>query len=463
MSTKFGVPQEQGPRRPHLPLRSYTSNPGGGGYATGAAMSAGFASAAGVSAPSVATQRIGVPGPGKLRRLPPAYVLVASTVQGSASGASMSVGFAGGLSYNQQMGLEYQPGPGASEPFHPIQFSPRRGGFTVPLTYGYANGAAGTTGYASAAGTGFVNGLAVSMTVGYAAGVATAAGVAAGANAVSMTAGFGLAGGKLPANAVASSMSAGYAGLALTINGSAVSVTGTTGSAALSGTGSINALAASMTTGYSNLQVQAAAAGATAVSGTSGHALLTAAGPLFATGASGTTGFIGPLTGTLSASALAAVMSVGYASLSESITAAGALAVSMTSGYAFAVASSVEFGHATVVVTPQTDVPVAQVTIIEDSACFVTATYYDVNGNPMRPVSVQYRMDDVASDTNVIPWTTLIPGAFNQVTIPPANNVLINQAVTSEDKQILFQITDGLGNVFEADVVYAVKKVAGLS
>lgn len=120
------------------------------------------------------------------------------------------------------------------------------------------------------------------------------------------------------------------------------------------------------------------------------------------------------------------------------------------------------FGHCTVDALSQNGLPVARPCYIEESACFVIASYFDNTGTAFVPNAVQYRIDDVVSGANILPWTSIVPGITNEVVITSAQNAMINNSRSSESHQVLFQVTDGFGNVTYADVSFDVIRVAGL-
>jgi hypothetical protein len=119
------------------------------------------------------------------------------------------------------------------------------------------------------------------------------------------------------------------------------------------------------------------------------------------------------------------------------------------------------FGWATVTAVSQNGLPVARACYLEQSACRVTATYYDSTGTPFVPNAVSYRVDDVTSGANIVPWTTLTPDLTNTVTITSTQNAMISTSRASEAHQVLFQITDGTGNVSYADVEFDLIRVPG--
>ncbi len=112
------------------------------------------------------------------------------------------------------------------------------------------------------------------------------------------------------------------------------------------------------------------------------------------------------------------------------------------------------FGYATVVALSQTGVQSTETAYPAGTACLVLGSWYNLMGLPFVPTTLQYRIDDVVSGTNIVPWTSLVPASSNQVTVTAAQNYMVSLTRQSEQHQVLFEITDFYGNVSYADVVY---------
>ena len=463
MPTRFGIPQQQGPRRPHLPLRAYTSNPGGGIFGTlvaGTALTGSLAQ----PAPSVKGAQIRVAGPGKLRRIPPAYTTQASTIQLTGVAVWGTVPYGLAVSYLQQVGMpKGRTGPSLREPFNVSQFKLNPAATTVPLVYATGTMVSGTVMFGQLTGTGVIPGIATTGTVLFGAATGQAAGTISGVMTAGVAA-FGSLTGVAAATGMLANGSVAYGQLQLSYALSGVLPYGVVlyghpmGNAAMAGVTVTNTVA------YGNVAEQTSGAiSGYLVTGTAltGQAIgqaplsgLTTVSTVLPGQASG----IGALTGTL----VWGTDLYGQAASQGAMQGAGVM-VTGTVAYGLLIVDPIEFGYASINVETQTDVPTTIVTIIEDSSCFVNASFFNPQGEPMLPQNVQYRLDDVKSDTNIIPWTDVDPAGTVRILIPPSANKIIDLAVTSEDKQVLFQITDDFNNVFEADVVYTVKKVSGLS
>ena len=85
--------------------------------------------------------------------------------------------------------------------------------------------------------------------------------------------------------------------------------------------------------------------------------------------------------------------------------------------------------------------------IIVGSACYVNASFFDETGAAMVPEALSYRIDDLASGTQILDWTSIgTPAATVQVLITGAQNNLVSSLAIREEHQVLFQITDTEGN-----------------
>jgi len=89
------------------------------------------------------------------------------------------------------------------------------------------------------------------------------------------------------------------------------------------------------------------------------------------------------------------------------------------------------------------------------SMCYVRANWFDIAGDPWQPAAVQWRMDDITSEQNVVAWTPIpIPQTTNQIVISSVQNAMISYTRNHEVRQVLFQITDFYGNVAYARTLY---------
>lgn len=120
------------------------------------------------------------------------------------------------------------------------------------------------------------------------------------------------------------------------------------------------------------------------------------------------------------------------------------------------------FGRAVITALSQSGFQGARSTYIEQSACFVTAAYFDINGVPFIPTAVTYEITDELSAAVILPATPITPALVNQVTISSAQNALISLTRLYEVHEVLFSITDGNADVALARVKFDLLRVVGL-
>ena len=68
-------------------------------------------------------------------------------------------------------------------------------------------------------------------------------------------------------------------------------------------------------------------------------------------------------------------------------------------------------------------------------------------------------LDDLLSETNILSWTAIAPAAMNQVTVTSAQNQMVSLTRDSEEHQVLFQVTDGYGDVNYGRVIFNLVRV----
>lgn len=432
---------------------------------------------------------------------PVSNFIVQGTSKGIASGQGFAVGLLTGAIIVPVIGYVRTSGPGIS-PDYKRTFDQIPRSTTLP-NFAQLTGRALGSGYALASLTGVaaIQGLSLGQGSGVA-GPLTGAGALTG-----LASGEGAALGLLSSGAVSSitgvALGSGYAlgavtgagvlrGIAsaegtarATLSGAGV-LTGQAvgqgfgrgtllGSASLSGVGVGSGYALGLVGAGGNLTGFAFGSGYALASLTGGLALSgrvsgegTARAPLVGAGAlSGTAHGQGSATGLMAGVAQIQGVSLGQSHALGLLLPAGSGQLhGVAAGFSFAFGllsgNGHTFGHCTVDALSQNGLPVARPCYIEESACFVVASYFDNTSTAFVPNAVQYRIDDVVSGANILEWTSIVPGITNEVVVTSAQNAMINNSRSSESHQVLFQVTDGFGNVTYADVSFDVIRVAGL-
>jgi hypothetical protein len=120
-----------------------------------------------------------------------------------------------------------------------------------------------------------------------------------------------------------------------------------------------------------------------------------------------------------------------------------------------------QFGYAVVTALSPTGLPTAHAVYPELSSCQVTAAYFDTHGIAFQPNAVSYRIDDVATNFNILPWTAIVPASVNEVTITSAENAMISNTRWHEKHQVLFMVTDQFNDVSYARVIFDLIRIPG--
>lgn len=105
--------------------------------------------------------------------------------------------------------------------------------------------------------------------------------------------------------------------------------------------------------------------------------------------------------------------------------------------------------------------------INEKSDAFVQLTYADIYGDPYVPQDVQYRIDDVTNDVEILPWTQIstqatLDSPTDTIQIPASLNVLQSQNNSQELRQVIVRVTAPGGAVRNDPQFYSLINRQGL-
>ena len=119
------------------------------------------------------------------------------------------------------------------------------------------------------------------------------------------------------------------------------------------------------------------------------------------------------------------------------------------------------FGYAQILALSQTGIQSAESAYPESGACQLQASWFDADRNPYTPLLLNYRLDELESMVELLPWTSLTPSSVNTVTVTSAQNAMVNSARESETHQALFQITGQDNNVSYARATFKITRTVG--
>ena len=114
------------------------------------------------------------------------------------------------------------------------------------------------------------------------------------------------------------------------------------------------------------------------------------------------------------------------------------------------------YSYALVVPLSQTGVQSAEESYQAGGMFYVNSVYYTAPGQLFVPRAVSYRIDDMASGYNIVPWTTLPQAAQNTITVTGAENEIIDLARQFEQHQVTVAVTDQIGVTAYQPAVYMV-------
>ena len=114
------------------------------------------------------------------------------------------------------------------------------------------------------------------------------------------------------------------------------------------------------------------------------------------------------------------------------------------------------YSYAVVQPLSQTGVQAAEESYQAGSMFYVQSDYYTAPNQLFVPRSISYRVDDVASGYNLVPWTTLPQAAQNTITVTGAENYIVDKARTFEQHQITIAVTDQTGATAYQPAVYTI-------
>jgi len=105
--------------------------------------------------------------------------------------------------------------------------------------------------------------------------------------------------------------------------------------------------------------------------------------------------------------------------------------------------------------------PQVEQVINDGSECYVDAEFFDVNGDPYVPSSLEYRVDDLTNGISVLPWTPISVAQEVTITLPTTVNTMNAQSPRRERRQFLLQVGIPGGTFQFVDTTYALVRRVG--
>ena len=97
----------------------------------------------------------------------------------------------------------------------------------------------------------------------------------------------------------------------------------------------------------------------------------------------------------------------------------------------------------------------------ERSAFTTTAYYRDANDAADTPTTIDYRIDDLTTNTVITNWTSATPGVSVNITVTPTENRMISNRNKWERRQVTVSADKGLSTETRDIVQFKVLNTGG--
>ena len=101
-------------------------------------------------------------------------------------------------------------------------------------------------------------------------------------------------------------------------------------------------------------------------------------------------------------------------------------------------------------------------TVNEKSPLCVSIAFKDEDGDALTPYSVEWRLDDLETDTEIVDWTALVsPASTMEVIILASNNLIVDETNVREARMFGVRINEGLDSEAHQEFKYHVINLKG--
>ena len=93
----------------------------------------------------------------------------------------------------------------------------------------------------------------------------------------------------------------------------------------------------------------------------------------------------------------------------------------------------------------------------------MTVSFFDENGNPMTPTTVDYRIDCMTTGRAVQPWISAgAPASVMTIVVTASQNAIINEGDSYETKCVTVRANFSLPTEFTSQYLYQVENLPGI-
>jgi hypothetical protein len=95
----------------------------------------------------------------------------------------------------------------------------------------------------------------------------------------------------------------------------------------------------------------------------------------------------------------------------------------------------------------------------EGSTAYLSVTFLDKAGAAQEPLSVTYRVHEMATGAQIRAETSVTPGATVEIALAPADNVVLHQAALYETHVVTVVGTYGASDAVQSQCQYRVRNL----
>lgn len=101
--------------------------------------------------------------------------------------------------------------------------------------------------------------------------------------------------------------------------------------------------------------------------------------------------------------------------------------------------------------------------INEGTTGYLSVTFKNKSGTEEAPASASYRIDDVATGTQIRAATSLTPATTVEITLTPADNRILNTNLRAETRRVTVVAGYGVSDQVTSEYIYRVNSLSGVS
>lgn len=103
----------------------------------------------------------------------------------------------------------------------------------------------------------------------------------------------------------------------------------------------------------------------------------------------------------------------------------------------------------------------SRLTVNEKSTCTVRVRFYDEDGRPVVPDTVQYRLRDLTSCRVITDWSNLTPDTEIDIVVPASSNIIHCRGDRQQENALSVQANFDSDAEFSDEIRYVIQNLRG--